>query len=51
MGVMLISVGGGGRGAAVPKLGRNPLHSGKFTEKVIGNSGRKFTESLQPHYI
>ena len=45
--LMIISVGGGHKGAAVPKLGRDPFHSGKFSERTIGNSGRKFTERLQ----
>jgi len=30
-----------------PKLGRNPFHSGKFSERAIGDLGRKFTELLQ----
>jgi len=38
----------GQRGLQPPKLGRNPFHSGKFSERTIGNSGRKLTERLQP---
>ena len=35
-----MSVEGGGKGPAVPpKLGRNPFHSGKFSEGTIGRSG------------
>ena len=39
---MDIRVGGGGQGGsspASPKLGRNPFHSVKFSERTIGNSG------------
>jgi len=35
-----ISVGGRGKGATAPKLGKNPFHSGKFSEGTIGNSGK-----------
>ena len=36
-----------GGGLLPPKLGRNPFHSGKFSERTIGNSGRKFIDCLQ----
>ena len=47
---LLISVGGGAGtgGCSSPKLGRNPCHSGKLSERTIGNLGRKLTESVQP---
>ena len=32
-------VGGWGGEGAAPRLGRNPFHSGKFSERTIGNSG------------
>ena len=42
-----ISVGGGAGGLKPsPKLGRNPFHSSKISERTIENSGRKFTEGL-----
>jgi len=34
--LLVISVGGGGRRVQPP---RNPFHSGKFSERTIGNSG------------
>jgi len=60
-GVVNMSLGyEGARGCSPPKLGRNPLHSGKFSERTIENlgnfsayspalfdiSGRKFTAPL-----
>ena len=39
-----ISVGGGGRGAAAPQTGQKSASLGKFSERTIGNSGRKFQE-------
>ena len=41
--------GGGGAGGRLklPNLGRNLFHSGKLSERTIGNSSRKFTERLQ----
>jgi len=38
--------GAGGR-LKLPNLGRNLFHSGKLSERTIGNSSRKFTERLQ----
>ena len=45
---MYINVGGGGRGLQPPKLARNPFHLGKFSERTIGNSGRKLTDVYSP---
>ena len=47
--LVYISVGGGRQGELKPpKLGRNPFHSGKLSERTTGNSHRKCTDSLQP---
>ena len=44
-----ISVGGRGAGGLQPpSWEKNPFHSGILSERTIGNSGRKFTERLQP---
>ena len=47
---IFINVEGGGQEgySPLPMLGTNSFHSGKFSEKTIGTSDRKFTEGLQP---
>ena len=45
--VLSLRVGGGGLGGLQPpKLGSNPFHSGKFSERTVGISDRKLTAPL-----
>jgi len=48
LGSQALEVRGQMGGCSSPKLGRSLFHSGKFSERPIGSSGRKFTERLQP---